>query len=604
MCGIAGYLLREGVADATDLDRMTANLRHRGPDDVGTHLDGRLALGQTRLSIIDLSGGHQPLFDERRTLALVANGEIYNYVELTAELERRGHRFLTHSDSETILHAYAEYGAGFLSHLNGMFAFALYDRLEGRLVLARDRLGIKPLYYVELPDRVAFASEIKALLPLLPNGPDLHPGALMQFLQSQFSSGGTTIVRGIRRVLPGEVLTIDARLGIGRRRYWSPLDVEPRRLAYGAAAEAFDGLMEQVMREHMRADVPYGLFLSGGVDSGVLAAMLHRYQDKPIRSFSIGFRGVEEAGELDDAGRIARLFETDHTALAVDGEQILRRIPHMVWAADELMRDYACLPTSILAEAAGSELKVVLTGEGGDEVFAGYGRYREPWLTRFVKNLRAPGSGGFRTRGQWRHRFRGALGPRLLDHAADVRAPFVAAWRETPRAWTHTQRCQYTDMVTALPENLLLKADRMLMGFSLEGRVPFVDHRIVEFGLALPDDLKIRSGQGKLFLKRWAEDYLPQDHLYRRKRGFHVPVGEWLRGCFLDDLEAALPGHVALREWFRAEGVRELFAQHRAGRNGGREIMSLLQLAIWHRVFIERSGQAPGPDEDVLDWIA
>jgi asparagine synthase (glutamine-hydrolysing) len=604
MCGIAGYLCKGRPPDESELWRMADALRHRGPDDAGVHIDGALGLAHTRLSIIDLAGGHQPLFDASGGLALVANGEIYNYVELTAALRARGRQFLTHSDSETILHAYAVHGRDFLQQLHGMFAFALYDAAQQRLILARDRLGIKPLYYVELPDRVAFASEIKALLPVLPYAPELDAGALVQFLENQFSTGAQTVVRGIRRVLPGEALSIGPDLRIERWRYWSPLAVQPRRIGFADAAAEFDALIEQVMLEHMRADVPYGLFLSGGVDSAVLAAMLHKYQDQQIRSYSIGYRGVRQADELDDAGRIARLFDTAHTALEVDGERVFRRIPHMVWATDELMRDYACLPTSILAEEAGRELKVVLTGEGGDEAFAGYGRYRESPLARLLKQLRAPGSGGFRTRGQWRQRYRGALGAELLRARHAVRAPFVQAWRETPRNWSHTQRCQYTDLVTALPDNLLLKADRMLMGFSLEGRVPFVDHRIIEFGLALPDDLKIRSGQGKLFLKRWAERHLPGDHLYRRKRGFHVPIGEWLRGPFLDALAAKLPANPAIREWFDVAGVRRLLADQRAGRSAGREIMCLLQFAIWHRLFIERPGERPTPDEDPLDWIA
>ncbi len=604
MCGIAGYVLREGRADDAAVRRMADTLRHRGPDDTGVHVDGPVALAHTRLSIIDLTGGHQPLLDERRSLALVANGEIYNYVELTTELSRRGRRFLTHSDSETILHAYAAYGRDFLRHLNGMFAFALFDREQRQLVLARDRLGIKPLYYVVLPDRIAFGSEIKALLPILPHAPELDPGAFVQFLENQFSTGETTIVKGVKRLLPGEAMAIGPGLETERWRYWSPLDVEPRRVGFAEAAEEFDALIEQVMCEHMRADVPYGLFLSGGVDSGVLAAMLHKYQDKRIRSFSIGFHAAGEPGELADAERIARRFDTQHTARQVTGDQILQRIPHMVWATDELMRDYACLPTSLLAEEAGKELKVVLTGEGGDEVFAGYGRYREAPLTRFLKNLRAPGSGGFRTRGHWRRRNRrGTFGARLRDHRDAARAPFVEAWQRTPENWSHTQRCQYTDMVTALPDNLLLKADRMLMGFALEGRVPFVDHRVVEFGLALPDDLKIRSGQGKLFLKRWAGRYLPDDHLYRRKRGFHVPIGGWLQGDFLDELETRLPANPGIREWFEAEGVRRLFAHHRAGRSAGREIMCLLQFAIWHRLFVEQPGRTPGRAEDVFDWI-
>ncbi|AUM01050.1 asparagine synthase (glutamine-hydrolyzing) [Rhodocyclaceae bacterium] len=603
MCGIAGYFCKNQTPDTDELWRMANALRHRGPDDAGVHVSGPVGLAHTRLSIIDLQGGHQPLADTAGKLTLVANGEIYNYPELTATLTRQGRRFQTASDSETILHAYAVYRRDFLQHLHGMFAFALYDATQNQLILARDRLGIKPLYYVELPDRVAFASEIKALLPILPHAPQIHEGALAQFLENQFSSGEETCVRGIRRVLPGEALAIDADLRIQRWRYWSALTVRPRRIGFEDAAAEFDTLMEQVMREHMRADVPYGLFLSGGVDSAVLAAMLHRYQDQPIRSFSIGYRGVRQADELDDAARIAQRFGTEHTALEVDGNAILRRIPHMVWAADELMRDYACLPTSLLAQHASRELKVVLTGEGGDEVFAGYGRYRESPIARFFKQLRAPGTGGFRTRGQWQARHRDALGTQLKLQRRTARTPFIGAWRDTPADWSHTQRCQYTDLVTALPDNLLLKADRMLMAFGLEGRVPFVDHRIVEFGLSLPDELKIRSGQGKLFLKRWAERHLPADHLYRPKRGFHVPIGEWLRGPVLDALAEKLPASPAIQTWFNLAGVRRLLADQRAGRSASREIMCLLQFAIWHRLFIEHPGLRPTPDEDPLAWI-
>jgi asparagine synthase (glutamine-hydrolysing) len=606
MCGIAGFYLYNSQPQATEkLRRMAEALHHRGPDDSGVYLRGNLGLAHTRLSIIDLEGGHQPLFDDDRGLALVANGEIYNYVELREALIAKGHRFNTHSDCETILQAYAGQPRDFLGTLRGMFAFALHDEREGTLTLARDRLGIKPLFYLEMADGIAFASEIKALLTLLPTPPVIRPEALIQYLQNQFNTGEETIFAGIRRLPPGTAMRINAAGNIERWRYWSALDVEPRQCDFETAAREFDELMDSAMHEHMRSDVPFGLFLSGGVDSAILLAMLDRYQDKPIRSFSVGFSGVRMDDELDDAERIARQFRTEHTPLKLDQASVFRRLVHTVWAADDLMRDYACLPTDILAQHASQELKVVFSGEGGDEVFAGYGRYRPSPLQRWAKNLIRPGSGGFRTRGHWRKPWPNRVfGAELQAAQAAVRAPIIAAWQETPKSWDDVQRSQYVDLTTALPDNLLVKADRTLMGFGLEGRVPFLDHRIVEFGLSLPTALKIQSGQGKLFLKRWAEQYLPKDHLYRKKRGFHVPVNVWLQGDFLAALTEKLPRNPAICQWFRVEGVKQMLAAQAAGKDASREIWGLMQFAIWHRLFVEEPGRVPAPEEDPLDWIS
>jgi asparagine synthase (glutamine-hydrolysing) len=605
MCGIGGIIWREGRLSQELLKPMAQRLSHRGPDGNGSFIDGGVGLVHTRLSIIDLSGGQQPILSEDGRLAVIANGEIYNFLELRAELEARGRRFTTHSDSETILHAYAVDPENFVQRLHGMFAFALYDQTRQVLTIARDRLGIKPLFYAALPDRFVFASELKAILPLLPDAPQINPGAFLQFLQSQFSTGEETILRQITRLAPAELITIDLNLRVKRRKYWDPLQVEPRELSYAEAVEEFEPLFEQVMREHMRADVPYGLFLSGGNDSAVLLAMLDRYQELPIRAFSVGYAGVQMADELSDAKRIARRFRTEHTSVRLTRAEVFGRLPHSIWAADELMRDYASLPTALLAERAGRELKVVFTGEGGDEVFAGYGRYRMSVGERFVKNLLAPGSGGFRTQGQWHWRWvRRLFGAELAAAGDAFRAPYLAAWQRPPRSWSDLQRSQYTDMVTALPDNLLVKTDRMLMSFALEGRVPFLDHRIVEFGLSLPDRLKVHGRQGKIFLRRWAERYLPREQLYQSKRGFHVPVGEWLQGELLDRLEQKLKASRALSGWFVTRRLPELFtAQRRQGKTG-RLIWCLLQFAIWHRLFIEQPGVRPGLDEDPLDWIS
>lgn len=583
---------------------MAAALAHRGPDDSGIHCAGPVGLAQTRLSIIGLATGHQPMVSAGGELALVANGEVYNYLELNDLLRSRGHQPQTDSDSETILHAYAEYGAAFLAELRGMYAFALHDAVRRRLILARDRLGIKPLFYVRLTDRIAFASEMKALLPLLPQQPEVDARSLRSFLENQFATGEETIIKDIRRVLPGEALFIDYGLRVERQRYWSALDVAPRDIDQPTATERLNGLMDEVMRQHMRSDVPFGLFLSGGTDSAVLAALLHEHGAGRIRTYSVGFRDTAMADELDEAAAVASHFGLEHTPIRLDPVQLIGRIPHTTWAADELMRDYACLPTSFLAQEAGRDLKVVFSGEGGDEVFAGYRRYRPTLLERWGKSLLRPGTRGFRTRGQWQSRWeRRLMGPELRALDGQDHAPFLQSWRQTPAAWSDLQRRQYTDLTTALPDNLLVKTDRMLMGFGVEGRVPFLDHRLVEFGLALPDRLKIRRRQGKWLLKEWAAARLPAGHLARPKRGFHVPAGDLLRHPRLAGLGPRLAANRGIRRWFRTEGIPELVATQRHGRGGSRELWGLMQFALWHRLFIEKPGLRPEPDEDPLDWI-
>lgn len=599
MCGIAGLYTPGNEASAGLTNRLAAQLHHRGPDHVGVHVDGQVGLGHTRLSIIDLAGGDQPLFAHNGALALVANGEIYNFIEQRAGLEARGHRFSTHSDCETILHAYAEYGLEFLDHLCGMFAFALYDKAQQRLILARDRLGMKPLYIGQTADGVAFASEIKGLLPLFPHRPAINPRALAQFLQNQNSTGGETIFEGIERVLPGEALIVEKGRIARRWRYWSALEVEPMEIGQEEALRRFDPLMETVMRQHMRSDVPFGLFLSGGVDSTTLLGLLSRYKDEPIRTFSLGFPGSSVGDELSTAEELARHFGSRHTVLKPDAEAMLTRLPHTVWAADDLMRDFANLPTSLLAQEAARELKVVFSGEGGDEAFAGYGRYRPGRLERMAKNLLATGSGGFRTSGNFSgSQARAVFGPALLSHADCWREPIVSAWGEAPRGWSDLQRMQYVDLTTALPDNLLVKADRMLMAWGLEGRLPFVDHRVIEFGLALPDTLKVEGKQGKMFLKRWASQFVPGDHLWRRKRGFKVPVGEWLRGAYLERMGTALLRDSAIREWFRPQGVQDLLARQQRHGDVTRNVFALLQFALWHRLFVAGDGKAPPPQID------
>ncbi|MCF6218021.1 MAG: asparagine synthase (glutamine-hydrolyzing) [Gammaproteobacteria bacterium] len=591
--------------DGERLQAAISSLAHRGPDHQDVYCDGSLGLAHTRLSIIDLAGGDQPFIDEQYGLILVANGEIYNHLELRKELEDQGRQFQTHSDCETILHAYAVYGDTFLEHIGGMFAFALFDRKKQRLILARDRLGMKPLFIAETSEGVCFASEIKALLPALAEKPSINPSALIQFLQNQNASGRETLFSGIEQLLPGECVTVEQGRVVDRLRYWSALGVEPRDISYAEAESEFDSLMETVMTQHMRADVPFGLFLSGGVDSTTLLALLSRYKAEPIRTFSLGFCNSSVGDELSTAESIAKHFNSQHTIIRPTAESMLQRLVYSTWAADDLMRDFANLPTSLLAEEAAQDLKVVFSGEGGDEAFAGYGRYRPGKLESLLKNRLYPGSGGFRTGGN----FRGGLpkqlfSEKLLQRADQWRAPIITAWQEAPTEWSDLQRRQYVDITTALPDNLLVKADRMLMSWGLEGRLPFVDHRVIEFGLSLPDGLKIEGKQGKMFLKKWASRHLPSEHFWQKKRGFSVPVGDWLASDYLGKVGMALLESPAIAEWMQRRGVEKLLKRQQQKGDVTKNIYALLQFSIWHKLFIEGSGVRPPTLIDPLRFLA
>ena len=606
MCGIAGIYMRQNAVAGADLDSLARRLGHRGPDKIKTHLDGALGLAHTRLSIIDLAGGDQPLFADNGRLALIANGEVYNFVELRRELESLGAVFATHSDCETILHAYQYYGEGFLARLNGMFAFALYDRLTGKLLLARDRLGIKPFFFAETSVGVYFASEQKALFPILPGGPAIQPGALIQSLETRFNTGADTIVAGVERLQPGEVATFQSGRLVSRQRYWSPFDLIITPVHYEEAAESFEVLMRQVMLEHMRSDVPFALFLSGGVDSSVVLEWLRREEGtRALASYTVAFADAAKNEDAEAEKTIARRFGLRHNIVELDRQTLFNHMPFAVWAADDFIIDPAILPTSLLARVVAQDFKVVFSGEGGDELFAGYGRYRRTKLQRWLANLRRPGSGGFRTRGmlgaEWRKRL---LSQALREHLPAGRLGIANAWGSSPEVWSDLQRMQYTDMATELTDQLLVKVDRMLMAWGLEGRVPLLDHRLLEFAMRLPDDLKVRGREGKLFLKRWAEPIFGSELVRRRKSGFTVPVGLCMQGENLLKLGQILPGHRAFSGLFQPSGIAALVSRQSAKQDVHDILWALLQFAVWHRIFIEGNGEKPDVCANPIEFIA
>jgi asparagine synthase (glutamine-hydrolysing) len=601
MCGIAGIFSTQPLQESQLLEKMAASLNHRGPDNQTVYQWRHAGLVHTRLSVIDLEGGNQPIHHDNDRLSLVANGEIYNYIELEKKYKSTGARYSTHSDCESILHAYVLDPDKFPISLNGMFAFALLDKKKNSLILCRDRLGIKPLYYTRQGNSILFASEIRTLIPCLKNTPSINNQALAEYLQTQFSSGRQTIINDIYRVLPGERIIFNNKLEADHHIYWSANSVETQSITLEEAEEQFEALFLQVMKEHIRSDVPFGLFLSGGADSAILLAMLSELHSLPIDTYSIGFKDSKLKSELADAEFIATQFGSTHHAIQLDQEDIYSHIPRMCWAFDDLMRDYATIPTSILSEHASAQLKVVFSGEGGDEAFSGYRRYHAGRMESSLKNLFSPGSGGYRVRGQLTS-YSSLLNPEIM-RSTDWRLGIKTAWSSCSDSYSLMQHRQCTDIKTALPDNLLNKADRCMMGFGLEGRVPFVDHRVIEFGLSLPDHLKRHQRSGKYLLKKWAERRIPADYLYRKKRGFYVPISEVLNAQRLANIKSALVGHSAIKEYFNIVTLNKLFEQQMAGKNHIREIFSVMQFAIWHNIFLNNLTGTPSSVEDPVDWI-
>jgi asparagine synthase (glutamine-hydrolysing) len=577
MCGIAGIMTATGATPSQEaLDAMEKALLHRGPDGSGRLVKANVGLMQTRLAIIDLATGDQPLYGPEG-LALVANGEIYNYVELRAALADI--TFKTNSDCELPLHLYHRYGFDFARHLRGMYAIAIHDPASARLVLARDPFGIKPLYYVENAQGFAFASEPAALIKGGFTKTTLSPLARNELLELQFTTGSETIFTGIERVLPGETLIIE-RGRIAERRILPALpEGGPQPMTEAEALKALDHVFEDSVRVHQRSDVPYGMFLSGGIDSSAVLAMMAQLNERPVLAFTAGFSETGVADERPRAREVAKAFGAEHVEVEFDEEDFWRSLPAIAKAMDDPAADYAILPTyKLAARAREAGLKVVLSGEGGDELFGGYGRYRRamrPWWL---------GGRRLRSRG-------------TLERLGILRAP-LKGWRDGMAASereakkpnrTRLQIAQATDCVDWLPNDLLNKLDRCLMAHGVEGRTPFLDPLLAAFAFRLPDHFKTRDGLGKWLLRRWLQDRAPSSEPFSKKRGFTVPVGEWIakRGAQLGPLIAAQEG---VREICDPAAVEALFRDVSA-RHANFAAWALLFYALWHRHHIEGRSQ-------------
>jgi asparagine synthase (glutamine-hydrolysing) len=625
MCGIYGIYQFDGArAPAELLPSMSRVIRHRGPDDDGTHGDGRCAIGMRRLSIIDLAGGHQPIASSDRSLVVVCNGEIYNFRELRRELESHGHRFATNSDTEVVLHGYAQWGEAVLQRLNGMFGFALWDAPRQMLLVGRDRLGIKPIYWCNDGRRLAFASEGKALLELPGVAREVDPTALAAYLELGYVPAPLSIFRGIHKMPIGSLMKVTPA-GVAIESYWRPPTAVDASVTAQDWAQRVRARLEESVRMQMVSDVPIGAFLSGGIDSSAVLAFMARHSDGPVKTYSIGFDGGAAErfyNELDYARQVAGLFKTDHREILVCPD-VVHLLPKLLWHMDEPIADSAFVTTYLVAEFARRDVTVILSGVGGDELFGGYRRYLGEHYMRYVNWLPQSAKRGAArladllpsdrhspllnlsrlakgflgsAAASFTERYRSYVGvfgggevDGLMAHPPASRfdaldAAFAAAGGEDALA-----RMFAADAYTQLPDDLLLLTDKMTMATSLECRVPLLDHELVELAARIPAQVKVAGGELKALLKDALADLLPREILYRPKRGFGAPMGAWMKGALAELLDGALSRTaVEARGLLHHAPVAQLIADHRANRvDGTDKLLALLNLELWCRVYLD-----------------
>jgi asparagine synthase (glutamine-hydrolysing) len=629
MCGICGIFFanREWRVQGDVLARMNRRIVHRGPDDEGFFVEENVGLAMRRLSIIDVKSGHQPLANENRDVWIVFNGEIYNHAELRENLEAGGHQYRTRSDTETIVHLYEEYGSDCVKHLRGMFAFVIWDRRKRALFAARDRLGIKPFYYRWDGNSFLFGSEIKTILTYPGVDAEFDRGRLAEYLTFGYITGPQTMYSGIRKLMPGHTLDLSERGEPKITRYWDlvvPVDELPREHSY--YVKNYREKLESAVGSHLMSDVPLGVFLSGGLDSSAVAALTAKIRGDKIQTFAVGY-GEQEFSELPYARQVADHIHSDHHEVRLSREEFFDSLPRLIWHEDEPIVWPSSVSLYYVARLARERVTVVLTGEGSDETLAGYTRYAwtllnskmdrtyramtpaflRRWLRQGIAS--APLSASLHRKLEHTFLMRdGASWPSFyFDNFYSAFSDAEFARLLTPEAlqstghayngsmepWEHSSgdllhRLLYTDINSYLIE-LLMKQDQMSMAASIESRVPFLDHPLVEFTARIPSAHQIKGMAGKFILKEAVEDLLPHDIIYRKKMGFPTPWAYWLAGPQLQQIENLLTEpRSAARGLFRPEMISQIFAEHRTGhRDHGNRIWRLVNLELWQRVCLE-----------------
>src|SRR5215831_12785040 len=629
MCGICGIFFanRDWRVQGDVLARMNHSIVHRGPDDEGFFVEENVGVAMRRLSIIDVKTGHQPISNENRDIWIVFNGEIYNHADLRTDLEARGHQYRTRSDTETIVHLYEEYGSDCVKHLRGMFAFVIWDRRKRVLLAVRDRLGIKPFYYRWDGSSFLFGSEIKTILNYLGIAPEFDRAYLAEYLAFGYITGSETMYGGIRKLMPGHTLELSERGELKMSRYWDlavPVDEIPRGRDY--YVRKYREMLESAVGSHLMSDVPLGVFLSGGLDSSAVAALTARIRGDQIQTFAVGY-GEEEFSELPYARQVAAHIKSDHHEVRLSREEFFECLPRLIWHEDEPIVWPSSVSLYYVARLARERVVVVLTGEGSDETLAGYTRYAWTLLNSkmdrtyrtlspaFLRNWVRQGIGAaplsaalhrklehtflMRDGASWpsfyfdnfysafsANEFKHLLTSEALESAGPAYAGSMEPWERSSGELLH--RLLYTDLNSYLIE-LLMKQDQMSMAASVESRVPFLDHPLVEFTARIPGDYQIEGMAGKFVLKQAVEDLLPHDIIYRKKMGFPTPWAYWLAGPQLEQIQTLLTEpRSAARGLFRPDAISRIFAEHRAThRDHGNRIWRLLNLELWHRVCLE-----------------
>jgi len=629
MCGIAGIVGSQRV-DVELLHRMCDSIRHRGPDDEGYFVEGGVGLGMRRLSIIDVAAGHQPIANEDGTVVVVFNGEIYNFAALRLTLESRGHRFSTKSDTECLVHLYEDEGDDFVRHLRGMFAFALWDRKRERLLLGRDRVGKKPLFYRLTPDGIAFASEMKALVQDRTFVREVDPLALHDYLTLQYVPAPQSILKGVRKLSPAHVLTWQSGK-VDEKRYWRLSYADKSGLDETAVVEELSERIIEAVGIRLVGERPIGAFLSGGVDSSVVVAAMAQQSSGAVKTFSIGFDDAR-FDERSYARLVADRFGTEHHEFVVT-PSAAALLPTLAWHYDEPFADASAIPTYYVARLTSEHVTVALNGDGGDESFGGYDRYVAnayasrlpipPVLRRLARlaGHRLPLRGDARSASRRASSALAYLGVEPSDRYAHMMSYFrrdeksllytddmraATAERDTYDILTNASsscdsdgivdRMLCTDVETYLPGDLLVKVDIATMANSLEARSPFLDHTLMEFAASLPAQMKVSGRVGKRVLKSVARQWLPADVIDRPKMGFGVPIARWLREDLRELVHDSLTDETArARGYFEPKTVKALIASHEAGNNESTRLWALLQFELWHRLFIDSAATAAPP---------
>ncbi|RPH97310.1 MAG: asparagine synthase (glutamine-hydrolyzing) [Lysobacterales bacterium] len=618
MCGIAGIFgIRGEPVKQFEVEAMCDALALRGPDDEGYYVNGSIGMGMRRLSIIDLATGQQPVHSEDGSIQVVLNGEIYNFQELRAEMEARGHRFYTASDTEVIVHLYEEYGADCVHELRGMFAFALWDDRRKKLLLARDRLGIKPLFFGEFDGKLVFASELKALLQLPWVKRELNWSSVAHLFSFSTTPRRESIIDGIHKLQPGHILTIEPGKPPGVLCYWDVFFDSDTAHDEAWFVEGLRERLEESVRLRMICDVPFGAFLSGGVDSSAVVATMTRLSDRPVKTFTIGFP-EKDYNEIAHAREVAKAFGTEHHELILEPD-VIGILGDLAWHLDEPFGDSSAIPTYMVSQLAAQHVKVVLTGDGGDELFAGYDKYsveqRErryrhiPSLFRSllgtVGGLMAEGMKGrnflrhIALNGSYRYLDAGTLFDQnsrdaLFQESAAERMLAEDPWQDLAACLAREDghwlsAIQYLDFKSYLPLDILTKVDRMSMAHSLEARVPLLDHKLVEFAAAIPPGLKLRNGRTKHIFKEALKGILPETIIDRPKQGFAVPLGRWFRGeltGFVHDL--LLSPTSRARNIFNPAYIEKLLLLQSRGRPLDLQLWTLISFELWCRTFLDR----------------